>query len=224
MQVAGRLLPGARKVPLFTRLHAIPIVAGPIFIGACAAPFISSVVTRRAPKLRIVTVWEYARELPSSRVFSVCATSAGVLVAAAGVIALDIPGVHGPRFPQASRLLPTLVGALAIFVSGVGLDNEIFAHLVFAVAAFVAGFCFSALFVAVFAQLHLLEVRGLRVALLAVSGAALAALLGTWPCGDREPVGSMKSVAGFVVVLGFAVFVLSLTAKLRPYEIVLLAA
>ena len=210
-----------QMVPLFTHLNVLPIIAGIIFAVTCILPFFISLIVGRHFPLTIPTVSESAREFPGSRVFSMGCTIVAMIVGFSGVILLEIPSLHGPSLPRATKLLPVLVAVFLILLSGFGLDDNVFIHLTCALVGFFSVMCFCGLFFCVFAKLNLLAMKKFRFVVFIVGAVSLALLALTWPGGNVDPLGSIKSTAEFSFILCFAVFVFTTFAELADYQLVL---
>lgn len=206
---------------LVKHLQVVPIVTSAILTVTCIIPFVMSTASGRSFTPRVPTISEAAREFPGSRVFSVGSTIGGSLIAFCGLMLFEIPGIHGHPLPSRVKVLPILVAVFLVLMSGFGLDDNLFVHLTSAMIGFFAIFCLCGLFLAVFDKLGILALREFRGVVLGVGGIALAVLTMTWAQGTHDPIGSVKSVSEFILVLSFIVFMLTWAVEFSEYTLVM---
>ncbi|OHT16724.1 hypothetical protein TRFO_12983 [Tritrichomonas foetus] len=209
------------RIKVFSSLHYIPVLASLIFTITCIAPFISSLLLGRHYSIKIPTISESAREFPGSKIFNVGSTIAGILVAFAGNILLDVPSLYGPSFPVYTKILPSMIAFFFIFVSGFGLDDNVFIHLTCALVGFFAMLVFSIFIYMVFSQIRIIKWKWLKLISLICGSISLISLAITWPRGNLDPIGSIKSLSEFIFVFAFSLFVLSWYKDLENYEIII---
>ena len=207
------------EVVFYKPLNVIPVIASVLFALTCVVPWITSLLLGRKFPLAIPTVSESAREFPGSRVFNIGLTIVGILTFWSSFLIVEIPSLHGMPLPKATRVFPYLVCSFFILVSGFGLDDNVFIHLTCALLGFFSIAIFSVFIFFVYKRMNQLAAKKPKLIFLILGVISLISLAITWPMGNKDPVGSIKSLSEFVFLLSFSLFTLTWTADLNDIQI-----
>lgn len=207
------------EVVLFKYLKIIPIITACGAALTCIIPWFTSLITGRQFPLTIPTISEAAREFPGSRVFNIGCTLTGIFLFCSAFFVIEIPALHGMPLPKATRILAFLVPTFFILVSGFGLDDNVFIHLTCALLGFfsISIFCIFTFFV--YKRMNQNSAQTWKLVFLIFGLVCLISLAVTWPMGNNDPVGSVKSLSEFFFLFSFDLYVLTWTFDLNDIQL-----